>query len=715
MSSKLSSIAKQQSKKTDEEDDSKYSWLDDYLASKDSGKEKEEKDAWWKKSASHEPSAHETAARSWWEDRKNEDDDEEDDTTSYGSYGGYSSGSYDGYGSAYSGYSTGRSYYAGGSNSIFSSRSASYSTTYGGSATDISNLREHLDIKSFVSNLMAIHDSSTKRHIIFQADTASGIGNILSPVTSNVPIMADVLLMDSSVKSFNERLDILSGQCLMTAVMSNSSVKTGITAATKGKISEYALKHAHAEKVSTLLKYIVSMLAEKMVEEDVIKNSPGYRNYITSFRDYYYAERLVTGVTKFKTLTALDIAYTAIRHPEKIQDVLDAAKTHIEPTDPTVYTDIVNTHTMLERIVDISDLTKDNIFEKAARTMMVILSAQSKIGVETPAEDVSGINESALQEVLERLEANKSLLGMMNKREMSEGESEVMSALERLENYDYSSYEAEDPVEKGLTHFKNFDVNFYTMKGDRDDYDIIKRGIDAYVGPLKRMMKFRDLTKKTTLTSQRRGTLDRGKLAIANSTDKIYKKTYVDIANSVSICLVVDESGSMGGPGIDAARALACLFSEAFMGSKTVELKIYGHSAQEESEGYGDENQVVIRRYPNKESISELRARYQNMDGIAMHAIAKDFLKVAKKDNKKIMIVLSDGNPWAYGYSGSAGVKHTKKCIDLIEGMGITPVQVAIASHVDCAEMFKRWFKFTNVSTFLPDMEKMVKNVLKRA
>lgn len=701
MSGKLSSVVKQHSKKKDEEDDSKYNWLDDYLGSKDREKEEKEKDEWWKKPISHEPSVHESAARSWWESKEDEDDDR-----SYGSYGGYGSG----YGGAYS---SGYSYYGGGSNSIFSSRSASY--TYGGKSTDISNLREHLDIKSFVSNLMAIHDPTIKRHIIFQAATASGIGNILSDKNSNVPIMADVLLMNSSTKPFNERLDILSGQCLMTAVMGNSPVKDEIVTAVKEKISDYASKHAHADRVSALLKYLVSMLAERLVEEDIIKNSPGYRNYITSFRDYYYAERLITGAEKYGNLTALDIAYATIRHPEKVQDVLDAAKKRMELSDPTAYADIVNTHGMIERIVDVSDITKDNIFEKAARTMMVILSAQSKVGMETPADDVSGIDESTLQNALESVSEKKSLLGMMNKRSMSEGESEVMSALERLENYDYSSYEADDPVEKGLTHFKNFDVNFYTMKGEKRSYDTIKRGIDTYVGPLKRMMKFRDLTKKTTLTSQRRGTLDKSKLAIANSTNRIYKKTYTDVANSVSICLVVDESGSMYGPGIDAARALACLFTEAFMDSKTVELKIYGHSAQEDSEGRGDENQVVIRRYPTKESISELRARYQNMDGIAMHSIAKDFLKVAKKDNKKIMIVLSDGNPCAYGYSGSAGVKHTRKCVDIIEGMGITTVQVAIASSVDCAEMFKRWFKFTNVSTFLPDMEKMIKDVLKRA
>jgi cobalamin biosynthesis protein CobT len=233
--------------------------------------------------------------------------------------------------------------------------------------------------------------------------------------------------------------------------------------------------------------------------------------------------------------------------------------------------------------------------------------------------------------------------------------------------------------------------------------------MDAYVNPLKRMMKFRDFIKKTTLTSQKRGKLDKGKLAMVNSTDRIYKKTFTDKSSNVSICLLVDESGSMTGPGIKAAKALACLFSEAFMGSKTVDLHVYGHTAQE---SYNSGPSCTIRKYPTKQSISDIRARCQNLDGAAIYGTAQEFLKVASGE-QKIMIVLSDGNPYGSGYSGSSAVNHTRECVNAVEKLGITPMQVAIASHVNSDRMFKRWFKFTDMDKFIPEMGKMIKVLLK--
>lgn len=704
MSGKLGSIAKihgkQEEEKKEKEDDSKYSWLDDYISSKDT-KEASDKDAWWKKKS--KPGVHRGAgysSSSWLDDT-----DSESSSGSFGRYNGYSYGS--------RAYSSGYSYYGGGSNSIFSSRSSTYSTGYTSGGTSILDLREHLDIKNFVSNLLTIHDTSVKRTIVFQTEHITSLGNILAEESKMVPIMAEVLLMSNNEKTFNERLDILSGQCLMTAVMNSSKLKNNIVEGLEKKIVSYAKKQAGAApQIRILLRALASMLAEALVEEDIVTDSPGYKNYINSFRDYYYSERLVTGAAKHRKLNALDITYAKIRHPEKINEILEAAERYIKPDNEKAYNDIVNTNKILDRAISLADLTADNIFEKAARIMMIVLSAQSSKLSE--GDNIESANSSEFERAIGRVAMEESLLHMMNHRDIRKEESETMSALHRLERYDYSSYEVEDPVEGGLLHFKKYDMSFYTMQGDKTQYEIIRDGISTYIAPLKRMMKFRDLCKKTTLTSQRRGVLDKRKLSTVNSTDRIYKKTYVDIASSVSICLVVDESGSMWGAGIDAARALACLFSEAFLDSKTVELKVYGHTAQEDDSHYG-EPAVTIRKYPTKISLSEIKARANNIDGIAMHAIAKDFLKVAKPDNKKIMIVLSDGNPAGHGYGGSAAVKHTKKCVDLVEAMGIIPMQVAIASHVNSADMFKRFFKFTNMSTFLPDMERMIRDVLRNA
>jgi len=624
------------------------------------------------------------------------------------SYGGH--GTYKGYGT----YGSGKAwwerdrverkptYYGGGSGSVFGN---TFTTGYSSGSSDIKNSKELLDAKAFVSNLVTIHDPLTAKRVTTQVDgTARGIGNIFSDKSTIIPLLPEISTKFSL--AFNKRLDILSGQGLMTSTISHSKLKDKIVKENATKIKEYSKKQADPETVHKTVKVIASILSEQYIEEDIISNSPGYENYIKSFRDYYYNERYEDGIKQHRSFLPIDLLYVKLRDPEKVKGLLELARSRVGSEE---YGVLIKVNEAIEKLLRHMKPGTKNIFGNAIAILMTLLSSCVKDIEDVASAEAALMNAAASEGAMEGIGMHRNLTEMMDSRSLSKAESSSLSALAQLEEHDYVSYTMKDPTINGHSHYKNFEMNFYTMKGNETAYANIRKGMDAYVAPLKRMMKFRDFVKKTTLTSQKRGKLDKGKLAMVNSTDRIYKQTFTDKSSNVSICLLVDESGSMNGPGITAAKALACLFSEAFTGSKTVDLHVYGHTAQER---YSDGPVCTIRKYPTKQSISDIKARCQNLDGAAIYGTAQEFLKVATGE-QKLMIILSDGNPYGSGYSGSSAVNHTKECVDAVEKLGIIPMQVAIASHVNSDRMFKRWFKFTDMNKFIPEMGKMIKVLLK--
>lgn len=742
--SKIGKLARKQKKFKDRAKD----WLDDFIASK-GGKQKAKEAVARiaKKSKGSTSYVRKDGVTvyprqtSIWDDGDSDDFESEKDswvyrspssgksTGSYGdsssSYGGSSysrgydksygySGSYGGYGyggrpSSYTGYG---GIYSGGSSSLFGSYSYN----------SVSESKEMLDIKSFVSNLVSIHDPGvTKKVTLSIRDNNMHIGNVFTSDSMLVPLLPEVI---AGKKSFNDKLDILSGQALMTSELQQSDNKTEIRDSDILKnIEKYCKKQsANTDVLLKALKFIASMLSENVIEKHILDSSPGYSNYIESFRSFYYKDRVIAGIKEHQILSPIDIAYVKYRSPESISEVLDAAKEHLHSDQ---YELAKKADSALDKVANSkTPITKDTIFNMSLQIMMVIISALSsneelleklnKTG-DLSSLGISQGNIDSMERSSGFLMANDTLMDTMNQRSMTEAEESAIGAIEKLESYDYKSYKMDVPGEVGLVNFKQFEINTYTMKGRQSSYETLRQGTEPYIAPLRRMMAFRDFEKKTTVLGQKRGKLDRSKLSIVNHTDRIYKKTMIDKSSNVSVCLVIDESGSMSGAGIKGAKALACLFAEAFMGSKTVDLHIYGHTAQEGGYSRRSENlqSVVIRKYPTKHSITDVTSRSNNMDGVAMYAIGEEFLKVAKGENK-IMIVLSDGNPNAQGYTGSEAVRHTKECVDMIEKkLNIIPMQVAIASHVDSNLMFKRWFQFDDMTSFIPNMSQLIKKVLK--
>ena len=118
----------------------------------------------------------------------------------------------------------------------------------------------------------------------------------------------------------------------------------------------------------------------------------------------------------------------------------------------------------------------------------------------------------------------------------------------------------------------------------------------------------------------------------------------------LAVALVVDESTSMSGKRIAAARA-ASIVLYRFCETMEIPIAVVGHTE--------DHGKVELYAYAEFDSLDDkdkyrlmaIQARHHNRDGAALRYAAE---RLMNRPEKKILIILSDGQPCGIGYKGTA-------------------------------------------------------------
>ena len=264
-------------------------------------------------------------------------------------------------------------------------------------------------------------------------------------------------------------------------------------------------------------------------------------------------------------------------------------------------------------------------------------------------------------------------------------------------------------VEKG--HGK--DVIFRKAPEDTERYMRSLDKVKQYIPAIRRVVKGHCKEYKYTHMGMRSGILDTSKLAEAvQGVPTVYIRQGAVHSDRACVCILVDESGSMIREGrMDAARQTAVLLNEALSGIPNIELFMYGHSADEETQGHTDLRIYREKDYSPKHTLGSLEARDNNRDGIA---ILETAMRVRKQtDEEVLMFVLSDGAPAAQNYIGREAIAHTKACVQKAEGMGFRIVQICINASYDPALMFEHYVKLENLGSLASDLGKEIAKALR--
>lgn len=251
---------------------------------------------------------------------------------------------------------------------------------------------------------------------------------------------------------------------------------------------------------------------------------------------------------------------------------------------------------------------------------------------------------------------------------------------------------------------------FEKMKGDKSSYDNIRKKVEKLIPSIRNIIRNTDKNYDFVIHGCRSGLLDTTKLAEAyQGVPQVYIKQGKVVTNRTTVCILIDESGSMYGNKCKLARESAILLNESLGSLPGVDLYIYGHSADEI---VGDEVDLRIYREKStvgKYSLSQIKARCQNRDGDAILETAKRVRKFTSE--KCIMLVISDGDPCAGDYYGKSAVFDTRKKVLEAEKLDFDIIQISIDEVENTKKMFS---KYINLEKSLEELPKKLGAVVKK-
>lgn len=331
--------------------------------------------------------------------------------------------------------------------------------------------------------------------------------------------------------------------------------------------------------------------------------------------------------------------------------------------------------------------------------------------------------------------------------------------VEELESNFKKQKEAQEAFEKMLDAFKEFLENVMTKSGDVTDSGklpdgvacsnqiekftddilnenleegelprtyILRAGEDSeqyardlqtvrpYLSAVRKALRYHAKDFKVTHKSMRNGYLDTSKIVEATlGVDTVYE-TYGEVkTDKVAVCFLIDLSGSMMGDSIQAARETSILLWEALKGNPSIELFIYGHTADDERGNHTTDIYVFHEpgsRHNKKHALGSVDAHACNRDG---DAIEECSLRIRKRTQRKcLMFVLSDGNPNASGYGSDVGVRKTRESVLKVQRRNIEVVQIAINHEVEPERMFDKYVILDNLDTLPRDLNRLIKKTL---
>lgn len=226
--------------------------------------------------------------------------------------------------------------------------------------------------------------------------------------------------------------------------------------------------------------------------------------------------------------------------------------------------------------------------------------------------------------------------------------------------------------------------------------------------------------------SLRSGEIDEGSFhKLIDNSDNVFYRMETLPKIRLQVGILIDESGSMAcfaqsddgmkedkalsslaGDTIllsraSVARKLATAFQEGTKNIDGIDLFIYGHA--------GPAPECNIYSYTNPETtdsqfhrLAHITDRLHNYDGYAILGCGEDMLKRDDVYNRRIMFVLSDGEPSVSNYTGERAKKHTAAVVRHLNNCGVETYVIGVdnAFPDDDGEYMYGKDKFISLNNF---------------
>jgi len=623
-----------------------------------------------------------------------------------------------------------------GGSSYWSGGGATSWGSWSRSTNDSARMLKH---KRHLDSLCKVVDPTVKHSLHFATDSKN-YSNM-----ANGTIYVDGTLIEND----DDNLDVLAGL----------SIHEKLHLVHTKPLTKWERDYSYSNNLSPtqerLLHNICNIIEDEYIESQLAKTHAGYTMYIEKVKEHFFGKHghKIDEMNGNPIADIMNTLLAMVRYPQSISaDRRKKHSKHIQFFARALKDALTDRHSTFMAMDSIycymsqlaqeeakkhEDTDEEEILRRADERLKDIL--------EDWGDDAEGMSDKDIDRIKERLikqerdEAERSdrytrkekLSRALEKfaKELADYSldrdtisDELANEIDELADSDYS--EEKWDVSRALGLKQGGRITWRNQKAsdyDRNQYDEAEKNMKSAIGQLKRKIQLYGDTRINTIRNQRRGKLDKRMLhKIPLGRPDLFKNVIIDEDKPLDVCLLVDESGSMGSWKMAKARETAIALRESLKDNQALNLWVFGHTA----DGYdwdskGDTNMSVYWSPTYKSDIKAMgamRARSENRDGMAILASAERVKAESPSlGSNKLMIVISDGEPSADKYRFPISVPHTKKCVRHIEGQGWNVIQIGISGAREriMKDMFSNYIMCDDTAELPTKVSKVIRRVIK--
>lgn len=315
----------------------------------------------------------------------------------------------------------------------------------------------------------------------------------------------------------------------------------------------------------------------------------------------------------------------------------------------------------------------------------------------------------------EKMPQTKGEAVSVNGGEFSDEELEAIRAIRKIQK-NIASDRVEEKIEREIDEELNEivpknlpdiheNVSYYVNRpdiqpSDKNCYDVIATRYKDVVQSLVKVVK--RIIKKKNLTGERRDIYCGKSLDTSNLYRpdlKIFKdRKQPKKEISLALSVLIDESGSMSGQRCRSARNASIVLAE-MCEQLNVPYEVFGHTALS--------GRVYLNNYKNFDSLkkddkyrlAQVDASFSNRDGAAILYVSERLKQ--RKEQNKLFIIFSDGEPADIGYYGDEAKSDLKYIHSQLISSGVDLIAAAIGSDKEVIHQIygQSFLDVTNLET----------------
>jgi len=518
----------------------------------------------------------------------------------------------------------------------------------------------------------------------------------------------------------------------------------------KKYIYDNALDHVEIK----LLHSIGNSVEDEYIEKQLAKDCAGFVQYITKTKQYFFKEKVKDMLEKPEQNPYIDLMNTLlafIRYPENIDS--NRKKRHAKHIQffGRALAKAMDSRENVLKAVETLFVYMKKVAEKMSNDMPDDISKElgeriselkDKFGDTELSDEDWGEIEKKLKTDIKTKDARAGTYGKLLKGKDKERfdttcgatsydpeyedkekrmlDRELIDEIQKLEDSDYTETklgksDCVSPKQTKVTW-----QNAVPTDMDSNTYKTDSRYMKGQTNLLKRKIQLYGNRNVLTIRNQKRGKIDKRNLhRIPMDRMDIFKASITQEDKPLDVCLLVDESGSMGGHRIQDARRCCISIMEALKDNNMLNLWVMGHTADGERwHNEPNTTNMTIYHSPTVKdrmySCGAMRAKTENRDGNAILAATQRVKE--ETDNpmsNKLLIVFSDGAPAAINYGGTKGIQHVAKVVKGCESKGWSVIQVGFGGATYQGEMFTNHIYIEDTNNMASKVSKIIRKVIK--